>query len=133
MAEAEHLLSEACPDLPLCILSGTYVFHRCNQPNEARHLHARAEDMAREGHFSPAALAHIRLVMGDREGALEALEAALEVRDPSLRFVTNGVWDRTLRGEPRFESIVDRLGLPRERNWTASDMMKIGEPLRPQN
>jgi len=130
LAEAEYLLSEACPDLPVCVMVAAYAFHRCQRTEDARQLYARAEALAEGGYFPPAVLARIRLIVGDREGALEALEAALEVRDPSLRFVTNGTWNRTLRGDPRFETIVDRLGLPREKDWTAADPMGI-EPSTP--
>ena len=128
LAEAEYLHNEACPDLPICLLAAVYAHHRCRRPEGARRLQARAETLAEEGYFSPAVLSRIRLIMGDREGALEGLEKALEIQDPSLRFATNGVWQRTLRGDPRFETIVDRLGLPRERDWIAADALGI-QPL----
>lgn len=127
LAEAEHLLRRVCPDLPVCMVAGAYVYRRCGRPEEARQLHGRAESMAREGYFSPGMLSRIRLIMGDRSGALQSLEKALEVGDPALRFTTNGLWDRTLRGDPRFEAIVDRLGLPRDPDWTATDVIGIGQ------
>ena len=59
-----------------------------------------------------SSIAKIRLALGDKEGALTWLERAAEARDPAftseplnLRF-----WD-PLRGEPRFEQVVRKVGL----------------------
>jgi tetratricopeptide (TPR) repeat protein len=56
-------------------------------------------------------LAYIRLAQGDREGALQAFERAIDERDPSLVWL--GVDPRvdSLRPDPRFVGMLKQLGL----------------------
>jgi len=57
-------------------------------------------------------LAYISLAFGDRDGALDAFDRALEERDPTLVWL--GVDPRVdgLRQYPRFTAMLKQLGLP---------------------
>ena len=51
--------------------------------------------------------------MGDRDGAIAELEAALKARDPGLGFVPTDHNFDPIRQDPRFAAIVARLGFPK--------------------
>ena len=50
--------------------------------------------------------------MGDRDGAIAELEAALKVRDPGLSFIPTDHNFDSIRRDPRFAAIVRRLNFP---------------------
>ena len=50
--------------------------------------------------------------MGDRDGAITELEAALKVRDPGLAFLPTDQNFDLLRHDPRFAAIVAKLNFP---------------------
>ena len=49
--------------------------------------------------------------MGENDRALQQLERAFEIRDPGLMFLKVAPWADPLRSEPRFRSLLERLGL----------------------
>jgi Tfp pilus assembly protein PilF len=61
--------------------------------------------------FLPNAIAGRYLDGGDHQRAIDWLEEAYEVRDPNLPYLGNPVFD-PLRSDPRFQALVDRMGLP---------------------
>lgn len=64
---------------------------------------------------SPLQIARTKLRLGDRDGALLLLEESLRRRERGLVYLgSSPVWD-PLRGEPRFELLIERMGLPRQR------------------
>ena len=62
---------------------------------------------------SYAGQAQLYAGIGDREQALAALEKALPEREPPLIYLGDEPAFDALRGEPRFEAIKRRIGLPR--------------------
>jgi serine/threonine-protein kinase len=59
----------------------------------------------------PVAYALVYIGLGDRERALDWLEAAYEARDPFLCYAkVFPPYDR-LRAEPRFKALLERMGL----------------------
>lgn len=59
----------------------------------------------------PMGVAFRYLDGGDKDRAMEFLNKAYAAHDPSLAYVGRPHWDR-LRGDPRFEALLRRIGLP---------------------
>lgn len=86
---------------------------------------AAARNVAREMEdrgASPAALAQVHAVLGDREKALGSIEAALATHPVSLLDAAVHPWYDSLRDEPRFGRTLAALGLP------VSDRPVTGSP-----
>ena len=80
------------------------------------HLAARQE---RGDRVSQVELATVAMHLGDREGAFDHLEAAVETRDPGLAFLsTNPAWD-PVRRHPRFRQIREQIE-EQMREWRES-------------
>jgi eukaryotic-like serine/threonine-protein kinase len=61
--------------------------------------------------FSPSALAHVRLGMGDLDGAFRWLEVSLQKRDPSMSILrADPVYD-PLRADSRYDRMIRELNL----------------------
>jgi hypothetical protein len=58
---------------------------------------------------SPFHLAQMNMALGRTEAALDGFEAAFEARDNGLFYLGHGAQFDTLRGEPRFDAIVERM------------------------
>ena len=58
---------------------------------------------------SPFHFAQIDMALGNVEAALDGFEAALEARDNGLFYIAFGAQFDGLRGEPRFEALVERM------------------------
>ncbi|MCM2316606.1 MAG: tetratricopeptide repeat-containing serine/threonine-protein kinase [Thermoanaerobaculia bacterium] len=71
--------------------------------------------METESGDSPLLIARTKLRLGDREGALLLLEESLRRRERDLVYLSSSpVWN-SLHGEPRFEALLERMGLPHQR------------------
>ena len=65
-----------------------------------------------KGEYTEAiGIAQRYLDAGDRDRALDWLDKAYETRDPGLAYIGRPHWD-SLRGDPRFEALLRRVGLP---------------------
>jgi tetratricopeptide (TPR) repeat protein len=64
-------------------------------------------------HVSPAELAILLTALGDRERAFASLEHAFEERDIHLQYLGVEPGFDPLRGDPRFRSLLQRVGLSR--------------------
>ena len=58
-------------------------------------------------------LAFVHEALGERARAIELLEQALSEREPDLLWLAVDPRADTLRSEPRFEQVLERLGIPR--------------------
>lgn len=89
-----------------------YALARAGRHDEARALLPDLAARAESGESTRHSVAVVHLALGDREAALDLLERGLLERDRAL------VWARVhprldpLRGEPRFERILETLGFP---------------------
>ena len=73
---------------------------------------ADLEELATERYVSPLDLARLQAQAGEGEAAFASLAAALLERSPGLVFLkVDRVWDR-IRGDPRFASLIRRVGIP---------------------
>ena len=71
-----------------------------------------AEELERSTRLRWRDLAYLHLGLGRTERALQAFSAALDERDPALVWLTVDPRVDSLRDEPRFQAILERLGLP---------------------
>lgn len=89
-----------------------YALARAGRADEARALLPDLAARAEAGESTRHSVALVHLALGERDRALELLEQALAERDRAL------VWARVhprldpLRGEPRFERILETLAFP---------------------
>ena len=76
---------------------------------------ARLEDLqalAKQRYISPLDPARLQAQLGEREEAFASLEAAFAERSPGLVYLkVDPAWDR-IRDDPRFASLVRRVGIP---------------------
>ena len=79
--------------------------------DEARDLLASLEARSAEGYGSPVLKAQIYLGLGEQDRALDLLEQAVEVRAADLVWLWVRPIYRPLRGNPRFEAILETVGL----------------------
>jgi serine/threonine-protein kinase len=78
----------------------------------ARELLNELEARAAHAYTSPVLLAQVHTALGEREAALSRLEEAVEQRSADLIWLgVRPVFD-PLRGEARFEALLDSVGLP---------------------
>jgi tetratricopeptide (TPR) repeat protein len=93
-------------DLPYLLGSLGHAYAVAGQSDEARRL---LRELQRNSDLAPSIAALIFTGLGDKARALDRLEAALDQRDAYLAFLqVNPVWD-PLRGEARFQRLMDRL------------------------
>jgi len=78
----------------------------------ARERLRRLEALTKERYVSPLDLARLHSALGSREKAFAALDLALAERSPGLTFLkVDRAWD-PIRGDARFATIVQRVGIP---------------------
>jgi serine/threonine-protein kinase len=89
-----------------------YALGRAGRRDEALDILAQLEETARGGYVSPVAFATIFLGLGDVERALDYAERAYDERRGWVAYLrVNAIVD-PLRGQPRFEALSRRIGLP---------------------
>lgn len=76
-------------------------------------LLARAVEASRRQHISPAVLAARHAQLGHADEAFRFLEQAYRERDSGLLNIKTNPLYRSLRRDPRFAALVQRMGLPR--------------------
>lgn len=67
------------------------------------------ETMQGEIAVSPFHLAQVNMALGNFEAALDGFEAAYEARDNGLFYIAYGAQFDALRGEPRFDALVEKM------------------------
>jgi len=91
------------------------ILARAGAPDEARAILRRLERMPVGTRGRPRGLMHVKLGLGDIEGAMDALEDT--VVDAPQRLVATGFADTRydpIRAEPRFAAVLRKLNLPVE-------------------
>jgi TolB-like protein/Flp pilus assembly protein TadD len=98
-------------DLPsiLGALGQTYAL--AARPGDARRLLEELAELAKRRHVSSTCFALIHLGLGEKEQALECLEIGARGRETSLAGLkVHPAYDE-LRGEPRFQALLRKLGM----------------------
>jgi len=111
-AEAERVLRRAV----LMHGSGSYTYGtlgyalaRSGKLDEAREIADGLERLREREYVSPVALATVHLGLGNNSRALDWAERAFEERRGWLAYLTVNPLVDPLRGEPRFEALVERM------------------------
>ena len=79
--------------------------------DEAAHLRAELDAMARERFVPQYEVARVHVADGDPDGAFARLERALAEREHDLVFLAVDPVMKPLRGDPRFTTLAARIGL----------------------
>jgi TolB-like protein/DNA-binding winged helix-turn-helix (wHTH) protein/Tfp pilus assembly protein PilF len=94
-------------------LSGLAAAHaRSGDRTEAMKLLAQLKKMASEQHVAPFDIAVIYDALGERDKALDWLEKAYQDQSEMMLFLEMYQPVADLRGEPRFQELVRRVGVP---------------------
>jgi len=112
---AERVLREA---LTLAPESGTatkatlgYSLARAGNPSYAREVAAELEAKVKTDYVSPVELATIHMALGNTERALDWAEACIPERRGWLAYLNVHPVVDPLRGHPRFEALIGKMGL----------------------
>jgi serine/threonine protein kinase/tetratricopeptide (TPR) repeat protein len=79
--------------------------------DEAREILAELEEASARAFIPPTTLAHPLLALGEADRALDWLERAVEARDQALLLLRVNSHYRPLHGHPRFQRVLERVGL----------------------
>ena len=89
------------------------VYARSGRTREAKAVLREFDDLTREGRYASSyAIAIVHAGMGDREGALSLLGAALRERSHWLVWLKRDPRWNAIRGDARFQELVRNVGLP---------------------
>jgi tetratricopeptide (TPR) repeat protein len=102
---------ELAGDLPSVLGALGQAYACAGNAPKARRLLARLQEISRRRHVSSICFAVIHLGLHEADAALEWLEKGCERREPALASINvHPIYD-DLRGNPRFEALVERIGL----------------------
>jgi tetratricopeptide (TPR) repeat protein len=90
-----------------------WVLARAGRPREARFKLDELWQIAKPQDPAPIRLAMIYIGLGETDRAFEWLEKAFEARDWQMVLLNVEPLFDTVRSEPRFAALVERVGLPR--------------------
>jgi serine/threonine protein kinase/Flp pilus assembly protein TadD len=110
VAEAQKCLSPAESDLRCKGILGV-VYASAGRTEEAMRIAAELENQPQLRKLT-SGLPHIYGALGDRDYALKWLEEAYQARVSNLVFVCRAPELESLHGDPRFEELLRRIGLP---------------------
>ena len=104
-------LGHLAPDIPFAQGALGYFYAVTGRPAEARKVLDYLDQLARKRYVTHWARAVIYIGLGQNGPALDWLEKACEERDGWMWALNNEVWYIPLRKEPRFQSLLTRVGL----------------------
>ncbi len=112
--EAEEALGSferSVPGTSLGLGSRAVLLAQSGREEEARALLSQLESRRRESYVPPALVARVRAALGDVEGSLQELEAAVEERSFPLLFLKVEPDYEPLRAHPRYRGLIQKMGL----------------------
>ena len=104
--EFARISVELSGSAPLYRAGLAYVLALSGQETEAREILSELK----AGSVSPISLAEIYLGLGEMENSLDQLELAYEARNATIMYIYKDHRFDPLRGHPRFEALIDRMG-----------------------
>ncbi len=114
-ALAEYKQAVALDDDPNLIALVAQAQAYLGHPEEARRLLQQLEETARTRYVSKYSLAIVHIALGEDELAIDNLEAAYRERNgPDVAFIKIDPLVDPLRGNPRFERLVEKIFGPNE-------------------
>jgi serine/threonine protein kinase/Flp pilus assembly protein TadD len=108
--EAERALVAFGDSIPFMLGPLGYHLGLAGRRAEARRVLAKLAELGKRQYVSAMWTAYVRLGLGDRAGALDALEFSVRNRDVVDFHIAVGEFE-ALRGEPRYEAVLERMGL----------------------
>jgi TolB-like protein/Tfp pilus assembly protein PilF len=111
-------LSDAIPEFRTAAASNDEPFSqsllaqalaRAGVRDEAQQMLSQLEERARDHFVTGWSLAIIRLALGDKEGALAALDLAIQQPAPEIVLIKYDPLFDDLRGDPHFEALVQKV------------------------
>ncbi|HKO23016.1 MAG TPA: protein kinase [Candidatus Eisenbacteria bacterium] len=92
-----------------------HTLARAGRPDEARRVHAQLRADAEGRYLSPYSEAAIYTGLGETDAAFERLEKAYAIRDRGMVWIKVAPRLDPLRGDPRFDALLERMNLTRDR------------------
>jgi TolB-like protein/DNA-binding winged helix-turn-helix (wHTH) protein/Flp pilus assembly protein TadD len=108
--ERAHVLMGPRPDV---MTPYAYVLARSGRELEAREMLDRVRHVSHPRDLAPIRTAFLHIGLGDTDRAFEWLGKAVDARDWQLALLNVEPAFDTLRSDPRFAALVERVGLPR--------------------
>ena len=108
-ATAEFQKATSLDDLPWYISSLGYACAVSGDRAKAEQILQDLEELSKQRYVSPANRAAVYLGLGEKEKALDWLEKAYEDRDPIFWWIDGDQLYDSLRNEPRFQALVQKI------------------------
>ena len=108
-AKAEFQKATSLDDLPWYISSLGYACAANGDRAKAEQILQDLEELSKQRYVSPANRAAVYLGLGEKEKALDWLEKAYEDRDPIFWWIDGDQLYDSLRNEPRFQALVEKI------------------------
>jgi len=114
IARADHAV-EQFDRVPRLLAAQAEAYAAAGRKPEAEKILAELEAAAEEKYIDPTLLALIHVALGNRDAAFDMLERAYETRSSWLPVISIDPKFDPLRGDPRFNDLLRRIGLePRQ-------------------
>jgi tetratricopeptide (TPR) repeat protein len=114
-AQADAILQPALAAAPNEPALLAMVGHECavsGRPAQARAILARLQKIKGNRYVSPLYFVLIYVGLGQKDDAFAAMDQAYEERSEYLVYMRTDPWLDPLRNDPRFQSFLEKLGLP---------------------
>ena len=113
-AKVEFQKATMLDDLPWYLGSFGYAYAVSGDRRKAEQMLRELEDQTRHRYVSPAIPASIYLGLGENDKALDWLEKGYQDRDPSLWWISGDQLYDSVRKEPRFKTLLQKIDMLQE-------------------